>query len=186
MKSVFGHRAKEGGGTLAHSGLILLRYSPQRDGVSNPKGVTSKWNKFVQTKMRLKLGTKINLSERFVRFVRLICQIYLSDLSDLVFQWFYVVSTWFPRFKKNARRTDRPTDWRTDGPTEWLIEHATKKGKDCCFSKCGEIVHANATRERNNKRTATVVKLKSAKRATLFWTISDWVSSVEMSTLNPC
>ena len=27
-------------------------------------------NKFVRTKMRLKLGTKIDLSERFVRFVR--------------------------------------------------------------------------------------------------------------------
>ena len=32
-------------------------------------------NKFVRTKMRLKLGTKIDLSKRFVRFVRLICQI---------------------------------------------------------------------------------------------------------------
>ena len=43
-------------------------------------------NKFVPTKMRLKLGTKIDLSERFVRFIRLICQIDLSDLSDFVFQ----------------------------------------------------------------------------------------------------
>ena len=40
--------------------------------------LTQKWcclNKFVRKKMHLKLGTKINLSERFVRFVRLICQI---------------------------------------------------------------------------------------------------------------
>ena len=33
-------------------------------------------NKFVRTKICLKLGTKIDLSERFVRFVRLICQIW--------------------------------------------------------------------------------------------------------------
>ena len=38
-------------------------------------------NKFVRTKMRLKLGTKKDLSERFVRSVRL-----MSDLSDFVFQ----------------------------------------------------------------------------------------------------
>ena len=36
-------------------------------------------NKFVRTKMRLKLGTEIDLPERFVRFVRWI-------LSDFVFQ----------------------------------------------------------------------------------------------------
>ena len=61
--------------------------------------------------MRLKLGTKIDLSERFVRFVRLIsqiCQILFS--SD---------SMSFPRDfrdleKKNARRTDGRTDGRTD------------------------------------------------------------------------
>ena len=45
----------------------------------------SLWNKFVRTKMRLKLGTKIDLSERFVRFVRLICQILFSSDSMSLF-----------------------------------------------------------------------------------------------------
>ena len=45
-------------------------------------------NKFVRTKIRLKLGTKIDLSERFVRFVRLIfqmCQILFSSDSMSLF-----------------------------------------------------------------------------------------------------
>ena len=36
-------------------------------------------NKFVRTKMRLKLGTKIDLSERFVRLICQICQILFSN-----------------------------------------------------------------------------------------------------------
>ena len=69
-------------------------------------------NKFVRTKMRLKLGTKIDLSERFVRLICQVCQILFSNDSMS-----------FPRdfrdSKKNARRTDRPrTDHgRTDRPS---------------------------------------------------------------------
>ena len=47
--------------------------------------VTNDYNKFVRTKMRLKLGTKIDLSERFVRFVRFAG---LLDLSDVRFDDF--------------------------------------------------------------------------------------------------
>jgi len=67
-------------------------------------------NKFVRTKMRLKLGTKIALSERFVRFVRFICQILFS--SD---------SMSFPRDFRDLkkRETDGPTD---HGRTDPLIE----------------------------------------------------------------
>ena len=62
--------------------------------------------------MRLKLGTKIDLSERFVRFVRLIsqiCQILFS--SD---------SMSFPRDFRDLkkRETDGPTDGPTDQPTD--------------------------------------------------------------------
>ena len=57
--------------------------------------------------MRLKLGTKIDLSERFVRF----CQ--MSDLQVKICQ-----ICRFPQLKKNARRTtDGPTDGRTDRPS---------------------------------------------------------------------
>ena len=72
-----------------------------------PRSLT---NKFVRTKMRLKLGTNIDLSERFVRLICKICQILFSKDSMS-----------FPRdfrdFKK--RETDGPTDhgW-TDGPTD--------------------------------------------------------------------
>ena len=72
-------------------------------------------NKFVRTKMRLKLGTKIDLSERFVRIVRLICQIcQILFSSD---------SMSFPRDFRDLKktrdgRTDRPTDRRTDEPTD--------------------------------------------------------------------
>ena len=52
--------------------------------------------------MRLKLGTKIDLSNRFVRFAGLL------DLSDIRF-------VNFCGLKKNGRRT---TDGRTDGPTD--------------------------------------------------------------------
>ena len=72
-------------------------------------------NKFVRTKMRLKLGTKIDLSERFVRFVRLIsqiCQILFS--SD---------SMSFPRDFRDLKKTrDGRTDGPTNGRTDPLIE----------------------------------------------------------------
>ena len=58
--------------------------------------------------MRLKLGTKIDLSERFVRFVRFVG---LLDLSDVRF-------VDFRDWKKNGRRTmDGPTDRPTDRPS---------------------------------------------------------------------
>ena len=66
-------------------------------------GATTK-NKFVRTKMRLKLGTKIDLSERFVTFVRLICQILFS--SD---------SMSFPRDFRDLKKT---RDGRMDGWTD--------------------------------------------------------------------
>ena len=55
--------------------------------------------------MRLKLGTKIDLSERFVRFVRFAG---LLDLSDIRF-------VDFRDLKKmgDGPRTDRPTDGQT-------------------------------------------------------------------------
>ena len=64
--------------------------------------------------MRLKLGTKIDLSERFVRFVRFAG---LLDLSDIRF-------VDFCNLKKtdHGPRTDGPTDRPTDGRTEPLIE----------------------------------------------------------------
>ena len=64
--------------------------------------------------MRLKLGTKIDLSERFVRFVRFAG---LLDLSDIRF-------VDFRDFKKthHGLGMDGPTDGRTDGRTEPLIE----------------------------------------------------------------
>ena len=65
-------------------------------------------NKFVRTKMRLKLGTKIDLSERFVRFVRFAG---LLDLSDIRF-------VNFRDPKKNGRPMDQRTDGRTDRPTD--------------------------------------------------------------------
>ena len=49
-------------------------------------------NKFVRTKMRLKLGTKIDLSERFVRFVRLIGQICQKE-GDKIYH--FSASAWF-------------------------------------------------------------------------------------------
>ena len=61
--------------------------------------------------MRLKLGTKIDLSERFVRFVRLIsqiCQILFSSNSMS-----------FPCDFRDVKKTqDGRTDGRTDGPTD--------------------------------------------------------------------
>ena len=70
--------------------------------------------------MRLKLGTNIDLSERFVRFVRLICQI-----SQILFS---SDSMSFPRdfrdLKENARRTDGRTDGRTDRRTDPLFRDA--------------------------------------------------------------
>merc|ERR1712212_1052575 len=56
---------------------ILKKIGPPQP----PKKTKKLPNKFVRTKMRLKLGTKINLSE-----ICQICQIDLSDLSDFVFQ----------------------------------------------------------------------------------------------------
>ena len=67
-------------------------------------------NKFVRTKMRLKLGTKIDLSERFVRFVRFAG---FLDLSDIRFVDFRDLKKNAPRTTEG--RTDRPTDGRTDG-----------------------------------------------------------------------
>ena len=65
--------------------------------------------------MRLKLGTEIDLSERFVRFVRMIChicQIFFS--SD---------SMSFPRDFRDLKKTrDGRTDGPTDGRTDTLIE----------------------------------------------------------------
>ena len=64
-------------------------------------------NKFVRTKMRPKEGTKIELQRDlsdFVRFIRF-SGLDLSDLSD------FPISD----LKKNARRTNRPTDGPTDG-----------------------------------------------------------------------
>ena len=65
--------------------------------------------------MRLKLGTKIDLSERFVRFLRLncqICQIFFSSDSML-----------FPRdFRDLKKMRDGLTDGPTDGRTDPLIE----------------------------------------------------------------
>ena len=69
-------------------------------------------NKFVRTKMRLKLGTKIDLSERFVRFVRLICQICQILFSN--------DSMSFPRDFLDLKKTrDGRTDHgpRTDRPS---------------------------------------------------------------------
>ena len=61
--------------------------------------------------MRLKLGTKIDLSERFVRFVRLICQI-----NQILFS---SDSMSFPRDFRDLKKTrDGPTERRTDGPTD--------------------------------------------------------------------
>ena len=51
-------------------------------------------NKFVRTKMRLKLGTKIDLSERFVRLICQICQILFSNDSMS-----------FPRDFRDLRKT---------------------------------------------------------------------------------
>ena len=65
--------------------------------------------------MRLKLGTKMDLSERFVRFVRFAG---LLDLSDIRF-------VDFCDLKKtgDGPRTDHGwTDRRTDGRTDPLIE----------------------------------------------------------------
>ena len=71
-------------------------------------------NKFVQTKMRLKLGTKIDLSERFVRFVRLISQI--CQICQILFS---SDSMSFPRDFRDLKKTrDRLTDGPTDGPTD--------------------------------------------------------------------
>ena len=53
--------------------------------------------------MRLKLGTKIDLSERFVRFVRLICQICQILFSN--------DSMSFPRDFRDLKKT---RDGRTD------------------------------------------------------------------------
>jgi len=70
--------------------------------------------------MRLKLGTKIDLSERFVRFVRLICQICQILFSN--------DSMSFPRDFRDLKKTrdgptmDGPTDGPTDGRTDPLIE----------------------------------------------------------------
>ena len=79
------------------------------------------WNKFFRTKMRLKLGTKLDLSERFVRFVRFICQIcQILFSSD---------SMSFPRdfrdLKKNARWTDGWTDGWTDARMDGQIDGRT-------------------------------------------------------------
>ena len=59
--------------------------------------------------MRLKLGTKIDLSERFVRFVRFAGLLDLSDIRFLDFR----------DLKKthHGLRTDGPTDRPTDGQT---------------------------------------------------------------------
>ena len=65
--------------------------------------------------MRLKLGTKIDLSERFVRFVRLICQI-----CQILF---FNDSMSFPRDFRDLEKTrDGPTDLRTDLRADPLIE----------------------------------------------------------------
>ena len=65
--------------------------------------------------MRLKLGTKIDLSERFVRFVRFAG---LLDFSDVR----------FVDFRDKKRETDhRRTDGRTEGRTDPLIEMDASK-----------------------------------------------------------
>ena len=63
-----------------------------------------KANKFVRTKMRLKLGTKIDLSWRFVRFCQ-ICQICRFRFVKFV------------RFANFRNLKKRETDQRTDGQT---------------------------------------------------------------------
>ena len=74
-------------------------------------------NKFVQTKMGQKGGTKIKLQidlSDFVRFCQ-ICQIFRFRFVRLVrFANF--------RDKKNGRRTDKRTNRPTDGQTDPLIE----------------------------------------------------------------
>jgi len=65
-------------------------------------------NKFVRTKMRLKLGTKIDLSERFVRFAGFL------DLSDVRFDDFCDLKKTGDGPRTDHGRTDRRTDGRTD------------------------------------------------------------------------
>ena len=84
-----------------------------------------KQNKFVRTKIRLKLGTEIDFSESFVRFVRLICQIcqilFSSDSMSL-----FSASWPFP-IKFRGLTRDRPTDRpRTDG---WTDPHIEMRGR---------------------------------------------------------
>ena len=71
---------------------------------------TSK-NKFVRTKMRLKLGTKKDLSERFVKFVRFVRFTVLLNLSDIRFVDFCDLK------KMGDGPTDGRTDQQTDGQT---------------------------------------------------------------------
>jgi len=66
------------------SGRFLRKFSLRRLKMSVTEGYPMvNRNKFVRTKMRLKLGTKIDLSERFVRFVRFVRFAGLLDLSDI-------------------------------------------------------------------------------------------------------
>ena len=82
-------------------------------------------NKFVRTKMRLKLGTKKDLSERFVRFVRLICQICQILFSS--YSMLFLCD--FRNFKKtHYGPTNRPTDGQTDRPSYEVARTHLKKG----------------------------------------------------------
>ena len=108
--------------------------------------------------MRLKLGTKIDLSERFVRLICQICQILISNDSMS-----------YPRdfrdSEKNARRTDGPTtgptDRRTDRPS--YRDAWTHLKISICEKDLGKrTIHQN-TDDNRRQKTDKRIKIRLKK-----------------------